>query len=101
MTSDGVLLAYSDIDDALGLFDSESALFSDIRQDVISNMSCLSFYTNPFISVNMIGRLKLYYNIFSHFNRELSYESICNKLIHSYHYVRDFYRNLLWPGLGG
>ena len=43
MTSDGVLLAHRDLDDDLGLFDSISIVFSDIRtgRNIQHNMPTL------------------------------------------------------------
>lgn len=66
MTSDGGLLAYRDLDDALGLFDTVSAVFKDKRtgrniQYTIPTPLCQSIYSHlaGYNDVNNAERLSI------------------------------------------
>ena len=51
VTSDDGLLAYRDLDDALGLFDSVSAVFNDKRTECNIQHCYTHFYANPSMAV--------------------------------------------------
>ncbi len=51
VTSDGGLLAYRELDDALGLFDAVSTALSDQRTGRNIHMRWLPYYANPSIAV--------------------------------------------------
>ena len=54
VASDGGLLAYRDLDYALGYLIQYQRFLSIIAQVVTSNMLCPPFYVNPFIVVLLV-----------------------------------------------
>ena len=59
VTSDGGLLAYRDLDDALGLFDSVSANFHDHRTGRNIRQLCPLFYANRTIVVLRVMKMSM------------------------------------------
>ena len=57
LSSNGGLLAYRDLDDALGLFDSVSTVLTINVQVVISNMLCPPFYVNRYTAVSRVMKM--------------------------------------------